>query len=228
MPAYIQDYQTRQENKKTTRWTLSDWMATKQQVALMDQWLALNSSANIFDVYVFGSTGSYGVRSTSDPSTDTDASDLQNYRAGVFFSILGAEGLLERDPVGETIERNFFSLRLLGSSLQSTSLVVKYGLRKQESEITDTILSNTTYGVDLTMYFFPFFGVTLHTSEIVSGKDASDNTIAGNYSEAQAFIEANFLRVSAIYFEEALEIEMASSRHNSIRSGWLAGVSLHW
>ncbi len=228
MPAYIQDYQTRQENKKTTRWSIADWMSTKQQVALMDQWLALNSSANVFDVYFFGSTGSYGLRSTSDPSTDTKDNDLLNYRAGVFFSILGAEGELERDPAGDTIERNYFSLRLLGSSMQSTSLVAKFGLRKHDSELTDTVLSNTIYGADLTMYFFTFFGVTLHSSVIASGKDTDDNTVAGTYSQAQAFIEANFLRVSAIYFEEALEVKMAASTHNSIRSGWLAGVSLHW
>jgi len=227
MPSYIQDFQGRQEKKKTTRWTLSDWMSTKQQVALMDQWLALNTSANMFDLYFFGSTGKEFTRSTSDIDLEENDLETQFYKAGLFFSILGAEGEIDNADQG-TIERNNFSIRLLGKSLQSTSLIIKTGYRMQESEITDTKLNNLTYGADLTLYFFKAFGVTLSSSQIVSGKDADDNTVAGYYSQAQAFIEANFLRVSAIYFEEGLEIEMASSRSNYIRSGWLAGVSLHW
>ena len=39
----------KQAPKKTSRWTLADWMSTKRQMSLQDQWLAMNSSDNFYE-----------------------------------------------------------------------------------------------------------------------------------------------------------------------------------
>ena len=40
----------KQEEKKSSRWSLADWLVTKKKIALMDQWLALNSSTTWFEL----------------------------------------------------------------------------------------------------------------------------------------------------------------------------------
>lgn len=228
LPSYIQDYRQRQENKGTSRWTLADWMATRQKVALMDQWLALNSSANVIDFYLYGSTGKYDYRDTSVGSEGENQKEVQNFKVGFFVTLLGMEGEYEALADNSPIERAFVSLRLLGSSLQSTSLVLKGGQRKQESDVTGGLIANNIYGADLTLYLVKSFGLQGHYSVIAKAKDSEDNETSGSYFLAQAFLEAKFLRVAGGYFEEALDIQMASSQHNTLRAGWLAGVSLHW
>ena len=48
--------------RATSRWTLADWLAQKKKMALADQWLALHSSSNWFDLSVSGQQTSFDVK----------------------------------------------------------------------------------------------------------------------------------------------------------------------
>jgi hypothetical protein len=42
----------KQEAKKSSRWTLASWLLLKENMRLQDQWLAMNSSSTILEMYV--------------------------------------------------------------------------------------------------------------------------------------------------------------------------------
>ncbi len=56
----------KQQAKASSRWTLGDWLATKKKMALMDQWLALHSSTQIFELYLGGGEGHFDIFHTND------------------------------------------------------------------------------------------------------------------------------------------------------------------
>ena len=67
----------KQQEKKSTRWTLSDWLATKKRMALMDQWLALNTKTTLFEARLGGSMGDVEETTAESPISKKQTSRYQ-------------------------------------------------------------------------------------------------------------------------------------------------------
>lgn len=171
----------RQEEKKASRWTLADWLMTKQRISLMDQWLSLNTESNFFDFSI--SYDKFNFKQTSQNS-NKNYND-SNFNAKFFMSFIGFEANIEKLNSNFSSKSYGVDLRLLGSSLQSTHLLLKYGLINTKSTFAsnDLEFSSKYFELEGNLYLLGFFGISYkyHDTQKSSKDGSSYDNASTNY-----------------------------------------------
>jgi hypothetical protein len=117
--------------RSSDRWTIANWFETKHQIGLMDQWLSRNrKTKNIFDTEF-----SLSYLQDEVATKNFDLSELEsetNYYGGefsfyIYFFGLNATYYEDEEDSDNKIYSGSANLRLLGSSNQTTRLIVFYG-----------------------------------------------------------------------------------------------------
>lgn len=178
----------KQEEKKSSRWSLADWLVTKKKIALMDQWLALNSSTTWFEFIFDYSSGAV------DKFQD---SNLERLGAALYIKFLGLEYTKYNFTTLENKDEYKLNLLLLGSSVQSTHIRAFYGSRR------DSTYDQDLYGGSLTLYIASFLGTELTYTKLKEANSSDGlSTIEGERVEYGVFLELSFLRVYLSNFKE--------------------------
>jgi hypothetical protein len=187
----------KQKDKKSKRWTLTDWLITKKKIALMDQWLALNSSKTWFEFKVANYLGdtdmvNNGIKTSADTNKISGA---------IFIRMLGFE--YDKIDIKENTNSNLSdqesynaALLILGNSIQSTSVIAHYGQRKltwpQQGQFKQDF-----YGGRLTLYLASFLGVQgrYDLYPTIKSTNAPDLSLKGERITLAPFIEWGALRL---------------------------------
>lgn len=194
----------RVEKKKASGWSLSEWLETKNRIALMDMWLAFHTPSP-YEFYL-GGNYQFGMRSGS-------AYNGGQVYFAAFASLFGLE--VQRDQSYEKIINGLFHMRLLGFSNQSTNITLHGGMRFEGAEPARSAVA----GVSATFYLMKYFGIDgLYRHIFKSQTTTAGYRLYGDRYEAGGFIDFKFLRLYGSYFHE--------EDQNPIRSGGLAGVRL--
>ncbi|MCM2323514.1 MAG: hypothetical protein NDJ90_09660 [Oligoflexia bacterium] len=169
----------KQEAKAQRRWSLAEWLETKEKIKLMDMWLALHTPSP----FEFALSGDY--RTGSGPGgnfTGWSASAL------AFATIFGLEAQFERAP--QSRYHGLFHFRILGYSDQGTHITLQGGLRGIGGHRAPLA------GVRTSLYLARFFGIEgLYRHYFESAGPE-------RRYEAGAFIDFRYLRVyGGAYFE---------------------------
>lgn len=205
----------KQEKKKNTRWTLAEWLQQKERVRAMDMWLAMNSSSNLFEFYMAGSKGTLDIKSSN------ISEDFTQAEAGAFATITGVEyQYTDSDSFYQS--RYMFTLRLFGTSQQSTNLSVSYGglAHNQNTSVYKTDF----YKGSLSLYLTQFFGVQAENTWINKTVDSNQNTFSGSELNAIVFIDFKALRIFGKYQTS----EYLYNANKVERSGILTGIKLYF
>ncbi len=210
----------RSEEKKQSQWSLGDWLATKQRIGLMDQWLALNIEKNIFEVVLDYSKYSF------EEGEGSNKKDRQShlYNGKFYITLLGFEWEETHNSSSPDYTKYNLSLRFFGTSQQSTHINFLYGKKSVSSNVMDTFKANF-FGFDGDIYLLSFLG-TSGSFEKLSQTKLDGTTLTGETSSYGAFIELWFLR---IYAEKRKE-KYYYSGSKSLRTeseGTTFGVSLY-
>ncbi|WP_372656157.1 hypothetical protein [Halobacteriovorax sp.] len=178
----------KQEEKKSSRWSLADWLVTKKRIALMDQWLALNSSTTWFE-YIFD----YAAGDLD----EYQENELERFGASLYLKFLGLEYSRNNFSALENKSEYKLNLLLLGSSVQSTHIRGFYGKRK------DSTYSQDLYGGSLTLYIASFLGTELNYTKLKEAKSSDGlSTVEGERVEYGVFLELSFIRLYLNNFKE--------------------------
>lgn len=192
----------KQEEKKSTRWNLTDWLATRDRMRIQDLWLAKNLP-NPYEFYLGGD-----YRFLSEPKDERD------YRV-VFAAYAKRFGLSiekESEPGRLNALLNF---RLLGAHNQSTNLTVYGGMRSQSDPVT---FRSGIAGVSLTLYLTKYFGVEGSFRHYLSATPNADGgKFSGNQAEANALIDFGFLRIYGGVLQQPLDAERKNGYHLGTR-----------
>lgn len=214
----------KQEEKKASRWTLADWLLTKQKMALMDQWLALNSSTTWFEFFLEGS-GNKLEADESDQARLPYEAQAYRYQAALYFRAFGLQG--GRDKVSGFRDSSFYqaNLILLGSSAQSTNIQVHYGVTNME--LASGKVSPTYWGASSTLYLLPFLGGSYEYHKYSDDQDGVLTFKEGSRQEVGGFLDVWFLRLKGTYFKERLNLNTtARGDFDQRSSGWWMGAQL--
>lgn len=217
----------KQAQKAQTRWTLTDWLGTKKKMALMDQWLALNTSAHIFEMYFGGGERHYDLSQATSPEKIEHLS--KNYYGAFYVSIFGLEykrdksiGFFKQDEIQ-------FNLRVLGTSTQVTNLTFHYGQRKLKDDRYGIFEQNYFGGV-ANLYLLSFFGLEglYRTYNNANGSDGRYST-KGRRVEYGAFLEVFFFRFYINLFREKIRLQSFSlGDDEELREGVDLGGRIHF
>ena len=186
----------------------------------MDQWLALNTEKNLFE-FVFD----YQNFSFEPTIGGQKIERLAEFYKGKFYiTILGFEWEKEHSAYENEYEKYNLSLRVFGTSQQSTHINLLYGQKNITSNDLGKIESQF-YGVDGDIYLFSFLGVSGSFEKLLEANE-SGLVLNGEQSSYGAFIEISFLRFYMTQRKQKY-FYTGSSTSNVEKDGTTFGVSLY-
>lgn len=224
---YIAD---KEQKKRSDRWSIVDYLVTKKKIALMDQWLALNSSSASWVELRLDYLQGNLEREISNASTVAET-DYKKMGGALFLKFLGVEG--GREVLSEISEFDYYQLNLLllGPSIQSSHIMLHGGQRDFTYDET-TNFKQAYYGASIDLYLLSFLGVGAlyrkYNEEI-----SEDNLFesSGHRLEYSAFIDLFLLRLKGVIYEEKNDLISKSSGEEAIDSkdsGVYFGASLYF
>lgn len=214
----------KQEEKRKNSWSLSDWMQTKKKIALMDQWLAMNSSPNNFEFSLGGYEKKYKPESdTGGVNTIDSTKTLDAGEFAAYYKIFGLS-----TSYGKSNEKTSFydaqmNLRIFGTSIQSTNITTHFG-RKHFN--LDENFDNYYWGGSSSLYLLSFLGVEANYSRYLGAENSKKTRLQGQILEPGVFLDLFILRISATYSKEVLDTEANAVTTRETRKGWKYGVKV--
>ncbi|OFZ19577.1 MAG: hypothetical protein A2X94_14110 [Bdellovibrionales bacterium GWB1_55_8] len=179
----------KQEEKAKNRWTLSEWLETRDRMRLMDLWLALHSPSP----YEFLAGAAYIA-----PQTGAASSGM-GFSGAAYASIFGVGGDYEPASASRAARWDAqFLFRIFGYHAQGTNLTLQAGVRGGEEGQRGAIA-----GISANFYLARHFGLEgLYRHHFESIPNAAGNRVQGSRYEGGAFIDFSFLRLFGNYFSE--------------------------
>jgi hypothetical protein len=194
------NFSERAKKREGSRWTLAEWLAQKDRNKLMDQWLWLNAPSP-YEFSVLAANNYYKKKLTSDEKEYT----ITSLEASAYANIFGLS--VEYDNRGDENENDLnglFNVRVLGSSIQSSSLTLSYGQRTRTFSGLDptSITRNQFYQAALQLYIGRYFGINGSYRSYMSYTDPYFGEVTGYQNQAGAFIEFESLRIYGTYYQD--------------------------
>lgn len=215
----------RQGNKESSRWTVVDWLSQRQKIQLWDQWLAMNRSANWFEMQVSASEFDYTLKSENGTATTEITDKSQSYSLDLWISLIGLRGEYEIRADDYESRSAMVNLRLIGSSLQSTHFILRGGVQTLENTATQEKWENPFASGSLKLYFLDFIGLFGEYRHFFKSDSNQGRQLVGSRTRAGAFVEYGILQVTGSYWEEPSEITGATGTTQEKRTGTEVGVA---
>jgi hypothetical protein len=165
------------EVKRQSRWSLDEWLATRDRMKWADMWLALNSSSP----YEFFILGAYNLVPTSQGRLE----DVR-FGLGAYVKIFGLE--YDHDNILGPEDNARLHLRIFGYHVQNTNITLHGGIRFRPGTLP---VRQGYLGLSTTIYLQKYFGfytlyryywsVGEHRLEIGPFIDFGPLRIFGNY-----------------------------------------------
>lgn len=208
------------------RWTLQEWLNTKNRNALMDQWLQINSPSP-FEFYIRGESFNYETKIDSDPKTSYKST---SGAFAAYASLVGLQAEYENSTKeGLSDVTGLLNFRILGGELQSTSLILSVGQRTRQFEYLnlDRSVKNLATQAQLNLYLTKYFGIKgLYRLYLPSDEDASIGKVYGYMTEGGIYIDFSRIRVFGDYFEDHLRMTPTTGDVKIRRHGVKTGLQI--
>jgi hypothetical protein len=196
----------KQEQKEKSRWSLADWLDTRDRMRVMDLWLAMHSPTP----YEFFIASDYGFVTRSAGGGLNHLS----FSAAAYAQIFGLQFQYDAAPRNRWFAQ--FNLRFFGLHAQATNMTLIAGVRNQSDSAGQTF-RNAYLGGSITLYFARFFGVDGQYQYFFTSTPSSTGEVAGGYRlQGGAFIDFKFFRPYAYYF---FEDTLANTYQNGFHLG---------
>jgi hypothetical protein len=191
------DYKKKAEQKKGSRWTLQEWLETKERNRMMDLWLGMYAPSP----YEFYLEGIY-----ANSTKKNGASDLAVWhysgRAGMSVLILGLEAGYKNDWVSRESENyGLLRLRVLGNAVQGTHLI--FGAGQSQRSRNGINFKQALYTADLDVYVERHSGLHFAYRSFPKALQGSTSTQGGKV-EAGLFFDLSFVQIFIRYFDERI------------------------
>lgn len=214
-----------QGDKENVRWTLGDWLTQKKSFAVMDQWLAVNTQANLFEVNIEGGQSLYEFSRSGNLLEDKR---VDRYSAQIWVSIFGLQYTHEESDEGWEANSGQLNVRVFGKSTQTTNMTLHYGVRQWEDQNSNNEYSNQYGGANLNIYIVSFFGIEGGYRKYFTAEDKTNRKIEGEKTEYGAFIDVSFVRLYGNAFVEKTYINASGTKTMETREGVDAGVKFYF
>lgn len=168
--------------KKASRWTLEEWLATKERMGWSNLWLSFNSPTP----YEFFLLGAYAP----EPGQT-------RYALGAYAQGVGIE--FERENIFDPAWNARFHLRIFGVNVQNTNLTLYGGIRGRNDAGS---YRQGYYGASLTFYLRKFFGIFGQYRYHAGSTTSERGKVTGSRWEAGPFLDFGPVRVFGYYLSE--------------------------
>jgi hypothetical protein len=198
--------------KQQSRWSLDDWLATRDKMKMEDLWLNLHSPTP-YEFFVLAA----GNLTTN---TVNDQKFQMKYGVGAYAQIVGIEA--DHESLVCDAYNARFHLRIFGTNVQNTNITLHLGIRQR---IEPQTFRQSYAGASMTLYFRKHFGTFLqYRYYLASTPNDSFGDVVGPRYEIGPFIDFSALRLFGNYVSES---EFAKGgTYSASANGWMIGVQL--
>jgi hypothetical protein len=214
----------RAQARESSRWTLQEWLAQKQRNNLMDQWLMMNSPSP-FEFSIGGASNSYQLQKDQLAMVNHSSTSLA---ASAFAQAVGLTGEYENNLSEKLSDLSgMLSLRVLGSSLQTTSITLHAGQRTRsylEGTERESVRNLFTQ-LSLQAYMTKYFGIFGAYRQYYPTDHSSLGSVSGHHIEGGLFIDFGGLRIFGNWSDELQENKATSGTKTQYkRQGLKSGL----
>jgi len=213
------------EAKKSSRWTLADWLSWKEQQRAMDMWLAKNSHPSPFEFSLESSALNYD-RGNGEPNSAKSNSNHYGAALAAYAGVAGLRGGYLSSLENQNSWSGSFNLRLLGRAIQDTHLNLEYGLRgfaiNRDAQPIETF-QNQFGGGTLALYFTKHFGVEGTYHKVLPATSERNRTFEGEVSKGVLFIDFGPLRIFGEWSKEMRQYLENGATSHEYREGFGGG-----
>jgi len=181
----------KQQAKEKNRWSLEDWLDTRDRMRIQDLWFAVHSPSP----YEYKVGGSYQLGQSGSPRNfNTSEAYFAAYATIVGLEVRYESGMDQR-------WFGLFNFRVFGYHDQSTNITLQAGLRNSSS--SDYSFNNALAGAELTFYLRRYFGLEgMYRHYFSSTPNSTGVTSSGDRFQAGAFIDFSALRFYGDYYSD--------------------------
>ncbi|MGE3758282.1 MAG: hypothetical protein AB7H97_11030 [Pseudobdellovibrionaceae bacterium] len=214
------------EAKKSSRWTLEEWLAQRDRNRMMDLWLSMNS-ASPYEFYLGSEHLGYTDTRLSPAPQTKDNFVSSRAQLGAFSSLVGVEGEYENNSKQHYSDlTGLLSLRLFGNAVQSTNITLSYGNRNRSLQDI-TVIRQQLVQVALTLYLMKSFGLDGTYRYYIPSTNEALGKIETVRWQSGVFIDFDFLRIYGNYFKETFQTTPDSGVvQKNERSGVQSGIKI--
>jgi len=216
----------RAAHRESKRWTLQEWLETKERNRMMDLWLALNSPSPYEGMLGVAYNGYKNTTSSPLSETTYTATAVQ---LSAYASILGLTAdYSKNDQENFNDVTGLLNLRIFGNSIQSTYLTLHVGQRTRTlNQVTgDLILRQNLAQVSLQLYLNKFFGLDGIYRQYSEVSDPTLGLVKGQLNEAGIFLDFNAFRIFGTWTQD-IQINSLSGTETRIeRTGVKSGFKI--
>ncbi|MBC7754765.1 MAG: hypothetical protein H7Z71_11045, partial [Moraxellaceae bacterium] len=150
--------QKKAEQRSLKRFTLKEWMDSKDHRALMDMWLSINTPSP-YEFMLSGSFIQYSLESKQAGATMRTNKKSMDGSFSAYATLVGITAEYQNN-----VEENFndvtgmFNVRVFGNTLQGTHITFHYGLRTRSDNNQHYRLNQSFPAVTLQLYMTKYFG----------------------------------------------------------------------
>lgn len=218
------------DDRAASRWTLAEWLETRDRNRMMDLWLSMHSPSP-FETMIGGSYLS--TKTGVDPAGTSDSFTHYDGEVRAYMQFVG----LTAEYANHTQENfndlsGMLNLRLFGDSLQNSSLTLHFGQRARTLVIggNNNIQRNLFSQVSLQLYVSKFFGIDgFYRHYEPSVNDVLKEEIRGSLAEAGLFIDFKSVRVFGAWTQDRqINTTTAGAETTTTREGVKTGLRIYY
>ena len=216
----------RAAQRETKRWTLQEWLDTKERNRMMDLWLAVNSPSPYEAMLAFANHGYQTKLAATNTATSytTNSAQLSAYATlvGLTFEYNKNEKENFNDLTG------LLNFRIFGNSIQTTYLTLHVGQRTRtiNQDTEDTVVRQLLGQASLQLYLNKYFGLDGLYRQYSGSNETSLGIVTGSQSEAGIFIDFKALRIFGSWYQD-MQINTLNGTDTRIeRNGVKSGIKI--
>jgi hypothetical protein len=220
----------KQEEKKSSRWTLEGWLAQKEQIRMSDRWLAKNSHSSPFEFFTELRSVNYN-RTDGTPNAPHSNENIYGTTLAAYAGNAGLRGTFDQDSLERNMWSGSLNLRLLGTAIQDTHINLEYGIRGSHfGSLESQKFSNQFAGISMNFYLTKYLGIEGSYQKILSGEaEETGRKLQGEDSRAGLFLDFSIIRIFGNWRHELLQFSeggVAGAREQ--RTGYGGGLRLYF
>jgi hypothetical protein len=221
----------KQAEKKSNRWSLTDWYAQKQKNQMMDMWLAKNSHSSNYEFFIDAESVNYGQFNGATPQTVTNR-NVYGTTLAAYAGVAGLRAGYEGDTESRSRWNGSLNIRLFGRALQDTHINLEYGLQGLAVAInpqSPESFQNQFGAVSLNLYLTTHLGLEGRYAKILPAQSDRQRTMEGETSTAGAFIDFGILRLFGEWRKEFLKFDGGGAADSTeFREGFGGGLRFYF